>query len=484
MPEIFQNTDVPVWLQRITQPPDAGAIGKDIGGVLAGVVNSFGRDENAAPDNEDYWGTRKGFEKGMQESRMNQADPMWRLKKTEIEAKVKDALAQAESRHALAQQHSSETSAWMKAIPVLAPWKAATPEERATMPTPDVGPSRTAWKVVQDQQNADWRYARQKEMNDLQKMRAENTTTQAKLAVADAKKFTDLLATLEDPIERQAIREMQTDPQQVGPSTEQWARLNAAKGREVEAAKTKAASAPGTLQKTTIGPDGKVRTTFQTQKPPPIVALQQALVAAINAGDEDSASEIQAQIEKMNVTALDVEGKRQEGRLEVEKTRAANRGAGSPLGKLIEDRNKAAASGAMDDVHLFQNAIDATKKGEPIMRTYKGQTVLYMPGSSTLHFLKDPETEAESKLLNKEFEANLRDISEARKNASTRKNVPELERKAAQTRSKITSLFERAEVMATPPAGETGASAPAAPAGTTNAPGKVRKYNPATDEFE
>ena len=280
MPEIFQGTDVPVWLQRITQPPNAGAIGRDIGGVLAGVVNSLGDDESAAGGG-DYWGTRKGLEQGMQEARLNEADPMWRLKKTQIEAHVKDALAQAESRHALAQQHSNETSAWIAAIPRLAPWKAATPEERAVMATPDVGPSKTAWKVIQDQQNADWRYDIQKEHNELARMRAENTAAEAKILVQNSKLFSDQLSMLKDPAAVAAIMRLRPDGQ-AGPTPEQYVALKEALAAQE---KSVAATTEGMDKTTKVGPKGQVSTTYTTPKSPELIKLQKGLIDAIGRGE-------------------------------------------------------------------------------------------------------------------------------------------------------------------------------------------------------
>ena len=80
---IFSGTEVPSWLERSTQPADSGAIGQVLGTVASGgwLAGSEG----------------KSFSEGLAESRLNQADPMWRLKKEQMETQMLGQAARAES---------------------------------------------------------------------------------------------------------------------------------------------------------------------------------------------------------------------------------------------------------------------------------------------------------------------------------------------------------------------------------------------------
>jgi hypothetical protein len=56
----------PSWLERITRPPDPSKIGHDIGTVLAGGANALMGGES--------------FSQGVQDARMQQTDPFWRMR--------------------------------------------------------------------------------------------------------------------------------------------------------------------------------------------------------------------------------------------------------------------------------------------------------------------------------------------------------------------------------------------------------------------
>jgi hypothetical protein len=156
MANIFGGVEPPAWLQNIARPVD----GRDFGMLLGGAVNAFQKDED---------GERIGFGRGLAESRMNMADPMWKMKAAQTEVGMRSAILQNEMTYQKFNQQKEELAAWQEFAPEAAPWLRMTPEERLKTQAPDPRGSTSAINLIQKIRDTDERLLLQKDRIQLQK---------------------------------------------------------------------------------------------------------------------------------------------------------------------------------------------------------------------------------------------------------------------------------------------------------------------------
>lgn len=174
MADIFGGTQPPAWLTEVaTRNAEHGQWGQLAGTLAGGLLNSFQRDkvpvmdpETGQPTGETKTGDRIGFLRGLTEARMNQADPMWKLKATQAQVNTLSTMAQTESAYALANERKQELRAWMQDVPSITPWLSMSPEQRKESPAPSVS-SIKGMQAVQQRTIADDRYFNQKEQNRI-----------------------------------------------------------------------------------------------------------------------------------------------------------------------------------------------------------------------------------------------------------------------------------------------------------------------------
>lgn len=175
MADIFGGTQPPAWLQeQSTRNAERGQWGSVLGTLAAGFVNGMKRTESEVPTydpntgeqtgTQTVKGPRLGFGNGLFEARMNQQDPMWKIKAQQAQANMLTDIAQLESANVLAQQRKAEASAWLEDAPKLTPWLAASPEKRKDMQAPSVTSQRGV-ALVERAATADDRYWMVKETN-------------------------------------------------------------------------------------------------------------------------------------------------------------------------------------------------------------------------------------------------------------------------------------------------------------------------------
>jgi hypothetical protein len=167
----------PAWLQQIAKPIDAEHLGHTMGIGLMSLANSFERDPEA-PDDANFWDSRKGFTQGFNEVQQDQIDPQWRVKGQLMANKVLAEKAQLATQGAQAEAFKNETSAWMQDAPKLTPWLTAPREQRKTMdpPTPT---SKQGLALVQKQRISD-------DTRDVQMAASDNRLEQARLQAEHA----------------------------------------------------------------------------------------------------------------------------------------------------------------------------------------------------------------------------------------------------------------------------------------------------------
>jgi len=108
--DIFGGVEPPRWLQEITIPKQQGETGSELGTILGGGLLALQQDPSTIDpatgktktDPEtgkplSWLETRKGFQRGLAEARMNQADPNWRVKEKALEANATANWARAAS---------------------------------------------------------------------------------------------------------------------------------------------------------------------------------------------------------------------------------------------------------------------------------------------------------------------------------------------------------------------------------------------------
>jgi hypothetical protein len=168
---------VPAWLERVAIPIDAEHLGHTMGIGLMSLANSFERDPEA-PDDANFWDSRKGFTQGFNEVQQDQIDPQWRVKGQLMANKVLAEKAQLATQGAQAEAFKNETSAWMQDAPKLTPWLTAPREQRKTMepPTPT---SKQGLALVQKQRISD-------DTRDVQMAASDNRLEQARLQAEHA----------------------------------------------------------------------------------------------------------------------------------------------------------------------------------------------------------------------------------------------------------------------------------------------------------
>jgi len=182
MPNIFAGTEPPRWLTDIAKPIDSALLGQTAGMALAGGWLSASEG--------------KPFSEGLAEARLNQQDPLWKLKAAQTQAQTKNAIAQYESKWRDIQFQDRDTSAWMNEdLPALSKFR----EEFKTNPDA-VPPVMTSTQGI----NA----ARQIEAIQLQRQRMEIQKENARSTLEKqkyARSFDDFVSAL-TPTNRAKIR--------------------------------------------------------------------------------------------------------------------------------------------------------------------------------------------------------------------------------------------------------------------------------------
>ena len=170
MADIFGSSQPPAWLVEATKQTP-GELGSIAGLALGGGLNALEQDPNAKD-------SRKGFKQGLAEARLNEADPLWKIKLSQSvadhQANLLGRAAQAQSAIALANERKAETAAWMEDAPRLSSWLTASPEQRKDLPTP-TAQSKQGLTLLQKTEDNDQRYFIQR---DNQKIREDTSKIQ------------------------------------------------------------------------------------------------------------------------------------------------------------------------------------------------------------------------------------------------------------------------------------------------------------------
>jgi hypothetical protein len=141
---IFADDQPPAWLQSRAETgyssamKDAGEIGTLGGTGFAALLNMGKKEDVIDPETGKPTGEMRnvGFGQAWTEARLNQENPLWRLKANEMKATYLSSMANLQEQNALWHERSRESSAWMHDSPLMAPYRSATPEQRQTMPPP------------------------------------------------------------------------------------------------------------------------------------------------------------------------------------------------------------------------------------------------------------------------------------------------------------------------------------------------------------
>lgn len=150
------NTQVapPAWLTAIAKPADISGTGYALGTLLSGgLLGATQPDTDFTKDpdtgewvNKDTGEVREtqpklGFQKGLAEARMNQQDPMWKLREQEQKQRLLNQMASLELQHAQLKFQNDEKSAWLQDVRSGLPkWLSSDPkwrqEHSSERPTP------------------------------------------------------------------------------------------------------------------------------------------------------------------------------------------------------------------------------------------------------------------------------------------------------------------------------------------------------------
>jgi hypothetical protein len=226
MANIFAGDGPPAWLQRRAETgyesalKSSGGLGEIIGtGLAAGVKWATHDKSEVDPMTGKIGGL--SFGQAWQEARLNQANPLWALDAEQKRMTWLSAAANVAARTAMLKQAADENDALRKDAPLAGPYFSATPEQRATMPTPTFT-SHGALGILQKIRIAD-------EQHFWRKQQAEHNSLLAKAALKDQRDFAKRLLSL-DPEERAQVRSV--SPNKDGtPSAMQWRALKLAEER-------------------------------------------------------------------------------------------------------------------------------------------------------------------------------------------------------------------------------------------------------------
>ncbi|MBU6231540.1 hypothetical protein KGP36_02630 [Patescibacteria group bacterium] len=177
MANIFAGTELPQWMQSVRN--ENAILGESIGTVLAGGLLGLQK-------NEDGDGM-KGFQQGLAEARMNQADPMWRVKEKNLEAQAVSRWAMAASQWQQLDATNKDMAAWTSQdLPAISKFQ----EELKTNPdaVPPVVESSKGIQVIGQLEKQQMMLQAQRLRQDNAKINLENqkTSTAFDQAVAAA----------------------------------------------------------------------------------------------------------------------------------------------------------------------------------------------------------------------------------------------------------------------------------------------------------
>lgn len=262
--DIFGGTQIPAWLVASTHE-DSGGLGKSIGTIMAGGLL-------ALQPNESGDGL-KGLQQGLAEARMNQSDPMWRVKEKALEGQAVSTWANAATKWQQYDDTSRDMKLWMSDdLPALTKYQQDLKDDPdATAPVMKSTRGQSAINTIATQQ------LKKAQLNFKQDVAADtfelksadiaNRSVAAKAAVADAKLFNDTLETVINPTDRAGIRALT----KAGiPTPESWAALASAPKKSKEDKKQEGAiaqiEARGGQARTTDAQRAGERTALETQK--------------------------------------------------------------------------------------------------------------------------------------------------------------------------------------------------------------------------
>jgi hypothetical protein len=220
MANIFAGDGPPAWLQKRAETGYKTALkgSGDLGGIIG---TGLAAGVNWATQNKDEFDPLTGKPGGISfglawlEARESQANPLWALDAEQKRMTLLSAAANVAARTALLKQAADENDALRKDAPLAGPYFSATPEQRATMPTPTFT-SQGALGMLQKIRVAD-------EQHFSRKQQAENNSLLAKAALKDQRDFAKRLLFL-DPEDRAQIRSFSSNKDGT-PSAAQWRAL-------------------------------------------------------------------------------------------------------------------------------------------------------------------------------------------------------------------------------------------------------------------
>jgi hypothetical protein len=269
----------PRWLQEITRPVKRGEMGEVLGLGLAGLINSFQKvpvmeevtdpetgqtitQQSIDPETGKPMTKRLGFSGGIAEARMNQADPMWRLKASEIVANIQGQRALASWRASEFTEKAKKWRSLEEASPIANAWTAGDHKD----PPPVTG-------VASLDSQMQGLYKQQKALDDrdkLAELQRQNSGVAAKIELMDTSDFLKRLGGI-DPASRAEIKGM--TPGKNGEATQaMWTALGFAEQAAELHKKNLAdqaaleAQVRGDAATTRVDSGGKVVTTYSPKK--------------------------------------------------------------------------------------------------------------------------------------------------------------------------------------------------------------------------
>ena len=192
MASIFEGTSPPAWLVAQEQQTP-GELGSIAGTALGGLLNSIQRDPNAPATDPNtgeapsWLSSRLGLKGGLAEARMNQQDPMWKLKAQQVQTSVWNNVAQLEATHQRLKSQEDESRAWATDLPKINEFSASLKADPNT-PPPQMSSIRGLQQVnqmVTQAQMSQYHLS----MASSAMARAQGQTAQARMAVKDQADF-------------------------------------------------------------------------------------------------------------------------------------------------------------------------------------------------------------------------------------------------------------------------------------------------------
>jgi len=126
MSDIF-SVEVPRWLQAIAKPASPQLFGEAVGGGLAALYNAaeLSKESKEAAEKDSNVQAKSWLQEipsGLAMARMNQADPLWKIKQAQAGALISQRNAQAQLAYQRAEEMAHESELAAQELPLVNEW--------------------------------------------------------------------------------------------------------------------------------------------------------------------------------------------------------------------------------------------------------------------------------------------------------------------------------------------------------------------------